>query len=47
MLQSALDSSAKPLVDSMRKVMAEVMKEFIAFTIAYTDQDELDKVLGE
>lgn len=47
MLQGALDSWAKPLVDSIRKNMAEVMKEFLALTIAYTDQDELDKVLWE
>jgi len=45
-LQSTLDSSVKPLIDSLRKVMWEVMKEFLILTVAYTDQDELDKVLG-
>lgn len=47
MLQGSLDSQVKPLIDSMTKVMWEVMKEFLILSLAYTDDSEFDKVLWQ
>jgi len=46
MMQDTLDSQTKPLVDSIRDNMAEIMKEMIILSLAYTEKSEFDNVLG-
>lgn len=46
MMQETQDSQIKPLLDSIRTNMAEIMKDMLIYTLAYTDIDVIDKVLG-
>lgn len=47
LLEDAADQQLAPLMQSIKRVMAEIMKDFILMSLVYTDEEEFDKVLWE